>query len=299
MPNFKTLPLLATMALLLVFAIVACTPEEQSDLPPFPDPSSFDTEDAMADPGPIAFDTSDGAFDDSEVTVEQILQRARFAASEIDSYKSRSTVTTRSSTSGFGEPTLDFSEHASNGNSRSGTEHPHPYNDDVFLSEYRTVGRQNFSFHSSTGWEESSEPRPKPKAILASRYFLSLLDMNDINLRSTDERSEDGTKVYRLEFSERHEQPTRGAREYAIQESTHTLLVSKESFRIVAWIQDSHADIYSVSAASEIDSDTHSRGGDDFRITEYYDFNEPVVIEVPDEYVPWSDDAVLSSAIAP
>ena len=112
------------MALLLVFAIVACTPEEQPDLPPYPDLSSYDAESAMADPGPMAFGTSNGAFDDNEITVEQILQRARFAASEIDSYKSRGTITTRSSTSGFEEPIREFSERAANGNYRSGTEHP-------------------------------------------------------------------------------------------------------------------------------------------------------------------------------
>ena len=227
------------------------------------------------------------------------MDKARLAVSDIVSYKSRGTYTTRSSTSGFEEPIREFSEHAANGNYRSGTEHPDPYDDGIHLTEFRTVGTQNFSFNSGYGWKESSKPRSEPSVIPASKYFLWFLDRNDIKLRSTNERTEDGNEeVYRLEFSETYEQALREGG-FLVEVRTTTLLVSQESFRVVAWLQDAHGDRYAVSAASEINEDTHSRWGESFNITEFYDFNKPVVIEVPDSYVPWSEAAVLSPALAP
>jgi len=283
-------------ALLFVAVLASCTPDKTAGLPPYPDIASLNSDADMAYPETTAFDTSIGTFDTGAMTVEKVRDKARLAAAKIVSYKSRGTVMSRRSTSGFKEPIREFSEVASNGNYRSGAEYPDPYDDDVDRNEYRRVGTQSFSFSSYEGWEESSKPRTKPADNPASGYFLWLLGEDDIELRSTNERTEDGVEVYRLVFSEKYEQPTRGGG-YIIEVRTNTLLVSKESFRIVAWLQDSHGDRYAVSAASEIDADTHSRWGKEFGITEFYDFNEPVVIEVPDEYVPWRDDAVLSSAL--
>ena len=275
-------------ALFFVAVLASCTPEKTADVPPYPDLASLDSEAAMAYPDSTAFDTSTGTFDTSTLTVEQVLDKARLAAAKIVSYKSRGTVMSRRSTSGFKEPIREFSEVASNGDYRSGAEYPDPYDDDVDRSEYRRVGTQSFSFSSYEGWEESSKPRTEPADNPASGYFLWLLGEDDIELRSTNERTEDGVEVYRLVFSEKHEQPVRGGGEYVIVVRTYTLLVSKESFRVVAWFFDTHGEIYAVSSASEIGADTHSRWGKDFGITEYYDFNEPIVIEIPDSYVPWS-----------
>jgi hypothetical protein len=290
--------LIAASTVLFVVVPAACTPDKPDDLPPYPDLETLDAEAGMAYPDTKAFAASTGTFDNSTLTLEQVLNQARLAAGEIVSYKSRGTLTFRSSTSGFEEPIEEFSEHASNGNYRFGSEYPDPYDDDIHLSEWRSVGIQNFSFNSGDGWKESSEPRSEPSVISASGHFLWMLDENDIELRSTNERTEDGVEVYRLVFSEKYEQPVRGG-EYMIEVRTNSLLVSKESFRIIAWLQDAHGDRYAVSAASEIDADTHFRWGEEFRITEFYDFNEPVVIEIPDSYVPWSDDAVLSSVLTP
>jgi hypothetical protein len=272
--QIRSLPILVALVL-LVTAVTACS-SDQSD---------------------VDADTAVQQSDPNAITVEQVLDQARIAAADIVSYKSRTTIMSRSSTSGFDEPVTEFTEHAENGNNRLGMAYPHPYNDDVFLSEYRKVGTQSFSMQSDERWEESTKPRSEPRTVLASKYFLSLLDMADIELRSTDERTEDRSEeVYRLVFSQKYEQAKRTGG-YVVEVRTNALLISKESFQIVAWLQDSHGDIYTVDSASEIDSDTYSQWAEDFRITNFYDFNEPIVIEVPENYLSWDEQNPVVSAV--
>ncbi|MCH8829389.1 MAG: hypothetical protein IID45_07405, partial [Planctomycetes bacterium] len=190
----KAITKLLTVASVLFFVAVlaACTPDKPDDLPPYPDLATLDAEAAIAYPDTVAFDTSTGKFDNSTLTLEQVLNRARLAAGEIVSYRSRGTTTFRSSTSGFEEPIYEFSEHAENGNYRFGSELSDPYDDDVHRSEWRSVGTQMFNYLSDEvggGWKESSEPRSEPKVVSASDHFLTMLDENDYELRSTDERT--------------------------------------------------------------------------------------------------------------
>jgi len=70
--------------------------------------------------------------------------------------------------------------------------------------------------------------------------------------------------------------------------STTTLLISEETNRIITFFRDSRKEIYDVSTLDEIEPDTQSWWYENFQTIHYYDFNEPVVIAIPDNYVPWS-----------
>ena len=250
------------MTLLFVFAISACTPDKPDDLPPYPDLASLDAEAGMAYPDTVAFDTSTGTFDMRAVTVEQVLDRARLAMGEIASFESRGCFLWRSSTSGFEKSWVDFS---------SGAKHPDPYDDDVHLSEWRTVANQAFHLNSDQYWEEAVEPQSEPRTVSqAAENLLRMLDSDGIQLRSTIERTGYGVEVYRLEFTEQQGRPVREG--YEIKTVKTTLLVSQESFRIVATLWDQRDEIYFVSTANEIGPETHSRWTEGFMTTRYLNY---------------------------
>jgi hypothetical protein len=122
---------------------------------------------------------------------------------------------------------------------------------------------------------------------LASDRFLQELAAENLKLRSVNGRtSKDGMHVYRLEYTKTNERPIRSG--YEMSTSTTTLLISEETNRIITFFRDSRKEIYDVSTLDEIEPDTQSWWYENFQTIHYYDFNEPVVIAIPDNYVPWS-----------
>jgi hypothetical protein len=281
--KLPTAPIIVVI-LLLVVATVGCRSTKYVYLP---GPDAPSPEQLYAEA------TEHQAIHDA-LTLEQILENARLAANDITSYKTTGTSYFRSSTDELGDPTHDFSEIGSQGDYRFGTNYPE--SDGGGQSEWRKVGGQVFSFHDDDGWEEATEPRQsipgeRTATDLASYRFLDELSAENLKLRSVNQAtSKDGMHVYRLEYTETHEQPNGGG--YEIKTLTTTLLISEETSRIVTSFRDSRAEIYDVSTREEIDSDTRYWWYENLYTTHFYDFNEPVVIVIPDSYVPWSEPIV-------
>jgi len=63
------------------------------------------------------------------------------------------------------------------------------------------------------------------------------------------------------------------------------LLIDKESFRIVSWIseKDYSREPDGTPGVTSWQMDTR---------IDYYDFNQPIVVDLPDEYIKWSEPAV-------
>jgi hypothetical protein len=219
------------------------------------------------------------------ITLEQVLGRSRLAMSDTDSYKTREVSYFRSSTTGLEEPSTGYSELDSNGDFSMGSTYARSSGDSYF--DYRKVGTQFFTRSHHHGWEEPHKPNLEiADAQLADR-FLEILNADGISLRSTTERSEDGAWVYRLEYTEESGRFANGG--YEIVVNSNTVLIDQYTNRIVTVFRDSRHDVYFISEGETITPDTKSRWYESVQTYNYYDYNQPVVIEVPDEYVPWEE----------
>ena len=267
--NTNLLPVISALFLIVVFA--GCSsPEEQVVSSIFDHPTYPNTE----------ADT---------ITLEQILERSRLAMSDTDSYKTRETSYFRTSTTTLEEPSTGYSELDSNGDFRMGSTYPKQSGDSFF--EYRRVGTQFFTRSHHHGWEEPHEPNPEfADAQLADR-FLEILNAVGIQLRSTTERNDDGAWVYRLEYTEESGRFANGG--YEVVTDSRTVLIDQYTNRIVTVFRDSLHEVYFISEGETITPDTKSRWYESVQTYNYYDYNEPVVIEVPDDYVPWEQLVVL------
>lgn len=219
------------------------------------------------------------------ITLEQVLERARLAMSVTDSYKTRETSYFRTSTTGLEEPSTGYSELDSNGDFRMGSTYPRADSDSFF--EYRRVGTQFFTRSHHHGWEEPHKPNLEFGSAQLADRFLEILNADGIQLRSTSERSDDGAWVYRLEYTEESGRFANGGYEVVV--SSNTVLIDQYTNRIVTVFIDSRHDVYFISEGEQITPDTKSRWYESVQTYNYYDYNQPVVVEVPDEYVPWEE----------
>lgn len=167
------------------------------------------------------------------------------------------------------------------------------------LTEWLQVGNRVFLRPSETTWQER-EPFSEPmNPTERSRAMLSSLFRHDFELISTNEVTSDGVAVYRIAYTEdrvkrwahspgyaENFERNWGARPISVLYTT-ALLIDKESFRVVSRVSD----LDYRSEPSELREVTSWQRH--IKI-DYYDINEPVVIEVPDEYVPWEELVTLN-----
>ena len=232
--------------------------------------------------------------DPSTATLEQVLNRARLAMGDIITYKTRGTSVDRVSGEEFSAPIRNFAEFHSYDRYKFGSDYSE-YGGGQFV-EWLSVGSQHFNRNERHGWQESTEPSSEGMMpVPPSEGFLSFLYEDGIELLSTDEVTEDGVRVYRLGFTREFEHSWSG--DLVSETRTVSLLIDKESFRIVTRIIDKNYTRNIVDATASEPS-TKSDRWQMVHTEHYYEYNEPVVIEVPDDYIPWSDVAVLSSAPA-
>lgn len=241
-------------------------------------------------------DTSTAALhqvDLDTATLEQVLNRTRLAMGDVVTYKTRGTIVDRVSGEEFSAPTRNFAEFHSYDRYKFGSDYSE-YEGGQFV-EWLSVGSQLFTRNSRHGWQEAHEPSSEPRTpVPPSQGFLSFLYQDGIELVSTDEITEDGVKVYRLGSTEKVEHFWSG--DPVLETRTVSLLIDKESFRIVTRIIDKNY-TRNIVDATDSEPSTKSDRWQMVHTEHYYDFNEPVVIEVPDDYIPWADVAVLSSVL--
>ncbi len=258
-------PLIVASILIFVVAFAACSSESADD-------QSADT---------------------STATLEQVLDGARLAMGDVVTYKTRGRTVDTDSTGISNISTRSFTEFHSYDRYKFGDRYPE--DEGAYFMEWLVVGSQSFSRNSDPEWQElepSSEPRtPTPPSV----GFLSFLYEDGLALVSTDEVTEDGVSVYRFESTEQFEHAWGG--DQVSETLTTSLLIDKESFRIVTRIVDKNYR-RNIVDATEGERPAKPDWWQTVFTEHYYDYNQPVVIEVPDEYVPWSDDAVLSSTLS-
>jgi hypothetical protein len=233
--------------------------------------------------------TTSPPLDPETVTLEQILDRSRLAMGDIVTYKSCGTTVDRKSSSDvFSTQSNNFRVFHSYDHYRT----VHKYSERMGgnYSESLSMGSRRFNRDSNNEWEEldgppsnGMQPTP-PSAGLASTLY-----EGGIKLISTNEVSDYNEKVFRLAFSETHE----GSKNGEILQNTviTSVLVSQETFRIVTYIREQYADY---------EQRARSNGGlarvdwwlENIGTTHYYDYNLPVVLVVPDDYISWQESAM-------
>jgi hypothetical protein len=209
--------------------------------------------------------------DPETATLKQILGLSWLANDDVTTYKSCQLRVHRISDDEAELRWVKFVEFGSEGRYGFRTAHL----EDVF-SEYRSVGSQRFKRSSRHDWEEAVPSPGGPTPNLASELFRSFLDENGVELLSSNEVTDAGVAVYRL-GDKKLFTILENSIDVGTQIRSTTVLVDQKTFRIVTGI-------------IEQDYETPLEGHTPGTTTEhFYDYNEPVVIEIPDNYVPWSE----------
>lgn len=240
--------------------------------------------------------------DPSTLTVEQIVERTRTAMSAVTSFRARGTIVAE-----------DYDPESIANYSylmewqypdRSSVQVEPVEGTDGRFSETRIIEHQYFAKKMDGTWVETRPPsQPKGFGPPVSMY-LEELGEKSMQLISYDEIADDGTRVYRLEFSkeqnyfsgdgdDQSEPPI-----YETQTRV-TLLIDQNTFLFVSRI----ARIQNVSRLNLDETTLVEINPPDaenlkpfvetiLTVTEhFYDYNEPVVIELPGEYEPWIESA--------
>ena len=252
--QIKTVPILLAISALFVVVFAACSSQV-----------------AVSEPIPS-----------EALSVEEIINRSRLAMADVITYKTRGE--THESVA-YGERRLSsssFSEFHSYDRYKFGDKFVHDGRNSKdgspVFDEWLIVGTQMFLRNSDPTWQER-EPRSEPNAPTPpSIGAFSFLYEHELSLVSSNEITSDGAGVYRVGYTENYESFAGDINLSVV--FTSSLLIDKESFRVVSRIfeKDYSSDPYGPDRISSWQ--THAK-------IDYYDYNHPVVIEVPDEYVPW------------
>ena len=245
--------------------------------------------------------TTDGQpLDPSTATLEDVLQHARAAMGDVTTYRTRETSVSRDSNNETSVPYRGFSEFQSHDHYRFGNGSPE--DEGGYYFENLVSGTQSFIRKSDPEWQEQEPIFDRGEPVSTADNLISYLDADGIELMSSDEVTDDGTKVYRLGTIENYDQllvetsGQTGDPAWGVHTRTTSMLIDQESFRIVARVFDK---LYKNSFYDKSSSDprTNTEWAQTIYTVQIYDYNEPIVIEAPAEYVPWSDSATISSEL--
>jgi hypothetical protein len=237
--------------------------------------------------------TGSPPLDPETATLEQILERSRLAMGDIVTYKTCGISITRNAIDQDPVASMhSFGVFHSYDHYRTVTKHQHEGELSDNFTELIAVGTQHFMRSHNRGWEEGSKPsrptdmQPSPPSMVLAGG----LHRDDIKLISTSEVAHNGENVFRLEYSRLSEPYNRDRIVYdtATKSRTDALLISQETFRIVTHIQDQ----YSYEPASDGSNGKTAREAwwwHNAGTTHYYEYNFPVVITAPDDYIPWQE----------
>ncbi|MDA1278876.1 MAG: hypothetical protein O3B95_02375 [Chloroflexi bacterium] len=250
--------------------------------------------------------------DPATATLEQILNRTRAAMGQVTSFKTRGTLVAFPNPEGFDGTIETFSEWQSPdrvGWLTKAPEDPGDYRGGEGLAltvEGVTVGDHTFIRMSDEPGSEWHEQPHNPNRLSSDPFsaLLLLLDASNIELVTTNEATNTGDTVYRLEFGgypvtqsidpERLSEEELTALEHLSSRTRTTLLIDRESFRYVTVIttqrpEDPTKDEAIVKAIMAGSINT----------TYYYDYNVPLVIELPTENIRLLDSNPLATPDIP
>ena len=202
-----------------------------------------------------------------------ILDRTRLAMSHVVTYRTKGTATEAMNHGEQEVSFLSYSEHQSPERYAFGDRYFE--HSDIQFIEWEKVDLQNFQWNSEPIWQEiKPNTGPMSSTPLSETVFESLNE-DTVRLIAIDELSDDGVEVYRIQSTESHSQIVGGKERLATLVTT-AVLIDKQTFQVVSAISDKL--INHDPADDESWQITHKY--------DYYDYNQPIVVNVPNEYVP-------------
>ena len=252
--------------------------------------------DEPADNSPGAgSDVGDGVgsqpLDPATATLDQILERTRAAMGEVTSYRSRGTVLVETSNEDpdYGGRGEIFTAWQSPDRYRMITESSDPDSGELIRVEILKIGKRNYFRGGESDWIEMDPQLESEGRSLSSDPLLYLLDFEDIELESADEILEDGSRAYRLDIDEHRVTPgsQEGEPRGAIidMQLRHVLLIDRATYRYVSLTTSGSIKSESYSTINGVRSLEILQVNSVYTF-EYYDYNEPVVIEPPTDSNP-------------
>lgn len=213
--------------------------------------------------------------------LQDILNRTRLVMGHVVTYRTKGTATEAMNHGEQEVSFLSYSEHQSPERYAFGDRDIRDTGGE--FSEWKKVELQNFQRISEPIWKEI-KPNTEPMSISppSERTFESLNE-ETMRLVATDEITGDGVEVYRIQSTESHSHIV-GDNEHFTTLVAISVLIDKQTFRVVSVISDK--DINHDPADGESWQITHNY--------EYYDYNQPIVVNVPNEYVPWEETSPLT-----
>ena len=220
-----------------------------------------------------ACETNDQEPDD--LTLEQILERSQTAMGEVTSYKTRGTIVVEGLTEDDGGSGEQFTAWQSPDRWMLRVEGQDPDSQEAESMEIRRIGSRSFASSSGDDWQEIT---PSPPGDSQLPGHLQLLAHDSIELISDDTVTEDGTRVFELRITPEN----RSSGEWTM-ELRHILLVDFQTYRFVHQISDEMLTFTLHSRNNRVEEEIPSFAHTVTNI-EYYDYDQPVRIEIPDEY---------------
>lgn len=225
-----------------------------------------------------------------EETLQYVLEQSRVAMQDVETYRSRTTTVSTDSRSDFSTTSRGVTERQTHDRYRFRTEALDDF--DGYYLEAIVLGHQSFTRESSPDWQEQQPVFYRGEPVSPAEVLLSYLNLEGVELVSSNEVMDDGRAVYRLEVTETSERLVAGPdnrpaiQHRQVETRKTSLLIDKESFRIVARVFDTLWESYFYDVSSN--EPPEYAGWDRMVDTEeVYDYNASLVIEPPDEYVPW------------
>ncbi|NQW19705.1 MAG: hypothetical protein HQ477_03115 [Chloroflexi bacterium] len=253
--------------------------------------------------------------DPAIATLDEILDRARIVMGEVTSYKTRGTsLLERSIGSDFTSTHLtdEIREWQSPDRLYVRSEIAESGFRDAILNESINLSDRGYLRNNDGVWLQIESSLPSPWQESTYSAHVIVLDAPDMKLASRSEKTEEGTKVYRLEFTESpflpfyEETQAESAAPGPIVNSPEfpgniftnvtSLLIDQQTFRILAQITDvttefiprdqnpDRVDNAVVMSTFVSDERKHT-----VQTNYYYDYNVPNVIEQPTEYMTTSE----------
>lgn len=223
--------------------------------------------------------------DPATATLDQILERTRAAMSEITSYKTRGVVDSNLAHTDPSPSNEFFTEWQYPDRHRNQMGPLKGEGESGFVTELLSVGDRYFARLNDSDWQEQQPRANNEDADRSYGFPLIDLDSSDVKLISTDEFTDDGVPVFRLEFRGYPAAQTTDSEELlAIEQSRSrvrvTLLIDQKTFRYETVIIESLGE-----NESNVDTTANATLGGSTITYDFYGYNEPLDIELPTENV--------------
>lgn len=246
-------------------------------------------------------------FDPATATLEEILERTKAAGDEITSYKTRGTVVVETSSDdpdegGTGELLTEWQSPDRYRVTMKGTD---PLTELASGNVILNVGTQSFYNvewpTNESSWIEMT-PRTSPDPSINGAYPTSyLFETGDVELVDSTATADYGSAAFEITIqlpSPKEGQGGNQSEEFISQTINHHLTISTESFLVIEHGLDATLKFEDHGSINRVEYTEEKTVRQELTYN-FYDHNEPVSIEIPENYQPWQNPDLVPETAPP